>query len=192
MLWAPFPLIHFSGSTNFISIFLTLLTYIYCRIIILCGSLGLILMILRFLLFWLGLRGGIWSPVIRYSGYVYEFWTGLIPIFIGGMIDIGPLIGLQFYKRITVLFRKVLWCSYPPGILNYDETENKFNINNILLERFHYILRYFMPYPNETHLLNKVFLPFPDNFTMHKSGYLLPFDPVKAHSLNNNFFLVIA
>ena len=99
---APFPLIHFDGSTGYMSILLTIWTYVFCKIAILWGGWGYVLILSRFVVYWFGLRGGIWSPLIKWSGYVFQFWVRVFPIVMGGMFDIGPIIGMQIHQRATI------------------------------------------------------------------------------------------
>ena len=195
--FAPFPLIHFNGSTGYLSILLTFSTYWLCRAGILWGSIGYVLILTRFIVYWFGLYGGIWSPLVRYSGYMFQFWVRLIPLVVGGMFDVGPVIGLQIHQRATVIFRRSLWCPLPPGILTYDESENTFDIHHQLLDNFYALLNYIIPPLKELTSIsmlnrNMVFLPFPENFTDYKSGYLIPFSGGwNISSLYNDFFWVI-
>ena len=89
-------------------------------------------------MFWFGLGGGIWSPLVRFTALFYQPWIQIIPFAFGGIMDVGPIVGLQVHKRVATYFRYLLWCPLPSGILIYDEFENKFSINyqNFNVENF--------------------------------------------------------
>ena len=187
-------LIHWNGETGYWSIVLTFWTYSLCKIGIVWAGLGYILILSRYLLYWYGYYGGIWSPLVKYSGYAFQFWVRVFPFVMGGMFDIGPLLGVQIHKRAMNYFRNVIWCPYPPGIFNYDEIENKFNVNFQLLDNFDLVLRYFMPYSltfAKDSLVNRVYLPYPDNFTDYKCGFLFQYDSSPYRRAAKDFFQIL-
>ena len=68
-LYAKYPIINFSGTTGYGTIFLTFLTYIFNRLAILWGLTGFIAILSRYILFWFGLSGGFWTPFVIGSDF---------------------------------------------------------------------------------------------------------------------------
>mgnify|MGYP001412968269 CR=1 FL=1 len=89
------------------------------------------------ILFWFGLSGGFWTPFVIGSGWFYQPWVRLLPYCIGGVVDFGPIIGMRVHRYASVFFRSTLWCPLPPGILNYDESNNTFSIDYKFLDMFY-------------------------------------------------------
>ena len=169
---APVPLISFFGSTGYFTIFLTFLTYIFNRVAILWGTMGVLSISSRYVLYWFGLYGGIWSPFVRISGWFYQPWVRIFPYCIGGMVDFGPIIGQQIHRRVAFYFSKILWCPLPPGILTYDEIDNKFTVHYQLFESFCSV--FFDIVPKRRLADVNVYLPLPKNCPGYGTGYLLP------------------
>jgi len=173
--FAIHPIINFVG-TGYVSIFLTFLTYGLSRSFVIWGLAGVILITSRYLLFWFGVNGGFWSPLVRWSGWFYQPWVTIFPYCIGGVIDFGPVLGQYVHRRVSVYFRSILWCPVPPGVLTYDEIENKFELNYQLLEGFYNVLLNTIPYQFSavTSTPSYVYLPLPKNCNVPESGYLVP------------------
>ena len=180
---APFPIINISDN-YYVNTLLTLSTYAVSRTAIIWGSVGGALILLRYFMFWFGLGGGVWSPLVNLSGMFYQPWVTNFPFVVGGVMDLGPLLGMWVHKRVGNYFRSLLWCPLPPGILTYDEIENKFLINYQLLENFYSLLFYIVPRSmSKSTSFIYVYLPFPKNCEIFKNGYGYLF-PVR-----NNFFV---
>ena len=114
------------------------------------------------------------------------------------MFDLGPVIGLKVHQQAMSYFRRILWCPLPPGILMYDEIENRFSINSHLRENFCQILRFTIPDAGPRSLTSfRVFLPFPENFlsdlpSSYHAGFLIPFSQKEIDlNLSNDFFYLI-
>ena len=56
---------------------------------------------------------------------------------IGGVVDFGPIIGMRVHRYASTFFRSTLWCPLPPGILNYNESNNTFSIDYKFLDMFY-------------------------------------------------------
>jgi hypothetical protein len=180
---APYPIINISDN-DYVNTLLTLLTYVLNRIAVIWGSMGVIFILLRYFMFWFGLGGGVWSPFVQISAMFYQPWVSQFPYVVGGVMDLGPILGMWIHKRVSVYFRNLLWCPLPPGILTYDKIENKFLINYQLLENFYSVLFRIIPKSlSKTTSFIYVYLPFPKNCEIFKNGYGYLF-PVR-----NNFFV---
>lgn len=175
---APLPIISFYGCTGYLTIFLTFVTYIFNRVAIVWGASGLIMILTRYVLYWFGLRGGLWSPLVRLTGWFYQPWVRLFPYCIGGMVDFGPIIGQAIHRRASFFFSKILWCPLPPGVLTYDEVDNTFTVHYQLLENFYQFL--FLLVPKRRLSSVYVYLPLPENCPGFGTGYLLPIAANKA------------
>lgn len=174
-----YPLIDIFDN-SYVNIVLTFLTYTVTRLAQIWGSLGVISILSRYTMFWFGLGGGIWSPLVRFTALFYQPWIQIIPFAFGGIMDVGPIVGLQVHKRVATYFRYLLWCPLPSGILIYDEFENKFSINYQHFENFCQIFFWFLPIPRSTNLTSTYFyLPLPKNCDVFESGFTIP--------IKNNF-----
>jgi len=178
---ALLPLISFNGRTGWVSIILTFSTYFLNRVAIIWGTSGLVMILTRYVLYWFGLRGGVWAPIANLTGWFYQPWVRLFPICVGGMVDFGPIFGQHIHRFVARYFGKVLWCSLPPGVLEYDEIENTFTVNYDLFERFCNVFFWLIPKRKVRDVY--VFLPLPSNCPGYGTGYLLPISVNKGINL---------
>ena len=167
------PIILIPGWSTSISCFLTFLTYILCRAMILWGLAGFISVQSRYMMFWFGLGGGIWSPIIRVTGLFYQPWILVFPYCIGGVYDMGPLIGQWVYRRAQGFFRRLLWCPLPSGIVKWDESHNVFDINYGFYDNFISIYHALTPSISDYRMQKSAiaFLPCPPEFTSSQLNF---------------------
>ena len=97
------PIIIIPEVNGYINTVLTFLTYILCRACITWGLMGMIFIQLRYVMFWFGIGGGLWSPLVRISGTFYQPWVKFFPYCVGGVYDVGPLVGQYVSKHLVLL-----------------------------------------------------------------------------------------
>jgi len=194
---SDYPLItNFDGFTTEYTMFLTVLTITFQRTMICFGLLGYHSILARYLLQWFGLRGGIWTPFVQITGLYFQTWCRIWPVAYGGLVDMGPVIGLGVHKKISEYFDKdFLWLGFPTGILNVNsDTHTVDSLDSPLFKNSRYFYDLFISEDSINKLNLRVFyyIPFSEKWFLQEElfrglVFRLGDDSVSLYSLVDKF-----
>jgi hypothetical protein len=184
MGWGPIAILHFhhlykaqkliifQGSVNYLTLFLTVLTLIFCKIFVVYGAIAIPLISSRYFIFWMGLRGPVYRPLVRLATWFYDPWVRAFPYCMMGVVDFGPLLGMYFSKKINLVFRSIIWAPFFPGSANFNELTNSLTLNYGLLSKFYGLYYRLVP-----RYLSRTDVTQP----LQQRNVFLPFDGIKPH-----------